>query len=136
MVESNIHNIESFRNGIWQWRPYNDCFFDHENRDLGIRISDIDGHVERNGHFLWVEATSKDIVSIGQMRSIKHRVMRGDTVVILFGQTNSPARMTIYRPHSEGRTISCNQQIVWKFFRGWMLWAEMNGYIPAKNWKS
>jgi hypothetical protein len=39
-----------YRESLWDWTPMNDCF-----GDSGIRISDVDGIVERNGCFLLLD---------------------------------------------------------------------------------
>ncbi len=132
--QSNIRNIEHFTKAFWQWAPYNGCFISKEGQATGIRISDIDGHVERKGHFLWIETTRNESISFGQMRSIKRRVARGDTIVILQGAPNHPEFMTIYRPYEDHpRRYPCNQHRVEMFFRGWMLWAEANGFVDPRK---
>lgn len=131
---SNIRSVEKFRQAFWEWAPYNSCFISAEGQATGIRISDIDGHVERNGHFLWIETSEKQDISIGQMRSIKRRAARGDTVVILQGKPNAPEFIQIFRPYEENsRRYVCDAKMVAVFFRGWMLWAELNGFVnPSK----
>ena len=132
--QSNIRNEDHFKEGFWEWSPYNDCFKSADGQPTGIRISDIDGHVERNGHFLWIETSQKSLISIGQRRSIKHRILRGDTVVIIQGKPNQPTRMIVHKPHdAKGTEYEGNERRLWRFFRGWMLWAEANGWIEPKH---
>jgi hypothetical protein len=129
---SNIRNSEKFINGFWDWTPFNECFFDKNNADIGIRISDLDGHVERNGHFVWIEATEKQTLTPGQWRSLEHRIVRGDTALILYGEPNQPREAKVWRPHQahQGLPIQpCTIERIKYFLRGWMLWAEANGWV-------
>lgn len=50
-----------YRESLWDWTPMNDCF-----GDSGIRISDVDGIVERNGCFLLLDG--KRVNRQGQRR--------------------------------------------------------------------
>jgi hypothetical protein len=75
-----------YLNTMWDWSPYNDCF-----GDSGIRISDIDGIVERNNHFLLLDG--KRVGRRGQrdmpdgQRKLYRRVARsGWTVMVFHGQ--------------------------------------------------
>ena len=126
---TNIRDIEKFRRAAWDWTPFNNCFRGIDGEATGIRISDIDGHVERKGHFLWFETTSKDTITRGQMLSIRHRVIRGDTAIIIMGKPNEPTRMHVYYPHSEApvRYQSVTTAIIWRIARKWFLWADANG---------
>ena len=53
-----IKNLEAFVENLWDWGFLDECF-----PGTRIRVTDIDGLVERNGHFLLIEAKSpgKDI---------------------------------------------------------------------------
>jgi hypothetical protein len=70
---------------LWDWSPFNDCF-----GDSGIRISDLDGMVERNGHFLILDgkrvnpAGEREIRN-GHRRLYKRSAIRGDTVIVFHG---------------------------------------------------
>lgn len=59
---TNIRDIDLFKEGIWDWTIFNDCF-----SPSNIRITDIDGLVERHGHFLLLEGKKEDIeIPLGQ----------------------------------------------------------------------
>ena len=116
---TNIRDIEKFRRAAWDWTPFNNCFRGIDGEATGIRISDIDGHVERKGHFLWFETTSKDTITRGQMLSIRHRVMRGDTAIIEYGWVMGwDSDGAAYDAHgSEILVLQCSPegwQIIWR----------------------
>jgi len=46
----NIRDMDKYRNTFWDWTLLNNCF-----GDTKIRVTDIDGLVERHGCFLLIE---------------------------------------------------------------------------------
>lgn len=83
----NIRDPEKFLDTLWDWTPLNDCF-----APTKIRVTDIDGFVERHGKFLVIEAKLPDNdVPTGQ--AIMFDAMRATglfTVFIVWGETNAP----------------------------------------------
>lgn len=47
----NIRSVASYMRGLWDWTFLNVCF-----AGTRIKVADVDGIVERRGHFLWLEA--------------------------------------------------------------------------------
>lgn len=84
---TNIRNQNVFTQSWWDWTPYNSCF-----EGTNIRISDIDGIVERRGHFLWIE-TKRPGEEITKGQDIIHKALI-DTgsfcVLLLWGEVNEP----------------------------------------------
>ena len=71
---------------IWDWSPYNECF-----GDSGIRISDLDGIVERNGHFLFLDGKringrGERNYSRGQYKLYRQLALFGCTVIVFHGE--------------------------------------------------
>jgi hypothetical protein len=128
---TNIRNEENYINSFWDWTPMNDCFLTFDGDWTGIRIGDIDGEVERNGHFLQIETKQVgEIIPLGQIRRIRARVNQGDTIIILYGEPNVPQEMELYKPHQiHAVVIDCagDIEIVKRIIRGWFLWADANG---------
>src|SRR5215831_4615524 len=134
---TNIRDQEKFLQSIWDWTPFNDCFIRADGSATGIKISDIDGHVERNGFWLRIETTEKSDVTQGQIRSIKRDVARGTMVIILIGQPNKPSEMRVYRPFSSEPRVVIERVLWWAWVavRGWFLWADANGHIDPRGLK-
>lgn len=66
----------------WDWTPFNECFAPSR-----IRISDIDGVVERNGHFLFLEGkTDGAVLPRGQAILLgRLGLLPGATVCLFYG---------------------------------------------------
>ncbi len=74
-----------FREQLWDWAFLNDCF----GRST-IRVGDLDGIVERHGHFLILDGkhlgrTQCRAVSEGQGRLYKRLAVAGGTVLVFHG---------------------------------------------------
>lgn len=77
-----IHNMEAYTKNLWDWGFLDECF-----GATRIRLTDIDGIVERNGHFLIIEAKSlgKEIPT-GQKIMFDHLTKNPNwTVLIIWG---------------------------------------------------
>lgn len=85
-----IKNRNAYRDAAWDWDFLDECF-----KGTNIRLSDIDGVVEHNGRFLFIEAkpTNKRL-SIGQ-EILFTRLARlsAVTVLILWGANGNPVKM-------------------------------------------
>lgn len=87
----NIRNIEEYTRSIWDWGWLNPCF-----APTPIRVSDIDGVVERGGHFLFFEAKgirpSGDKVDMGTGQRIMHDALMATgrvSIITLWGKSNN-----------------------------------------------
>jgi hypothetical protein len=83
MTERNIRSVASFMRSLPDWTEFNDCFAPSR-----IRISDIDGIVERNGQFLVLDLKHPN-ATLNQGQTILYRQLakKGFTVVVVFGTT-------------------------------------------------
>jgi hypothetical protein len=130
-MTANLRSEENYVNSFWDWTPLNECFVTADGNWTGIRIGDIDGEVERNGHFLQIETkrVGQDI-PLGQMKRIRARVSKGDTIIVLYGEPNVPENMELYKPHqTQAIILDCagDIQIVKRVIKCWFLWADANG---------
>jgi len=83
MADRNIRSVASFMRSLPDWTEFNTCF-----EPSRIRISDIDGIVERNGHFLVLDLKHPNTtLNTGQRILYQQLVRKGFTVVIVFGTT-------------------------------------------------
>lgn len=86
----NIRSIPAFVRGLWDWTFLNKCF-----ASTNIRVSDVDGLVERYGHFLVFESkperyTGDYTVKLGQRITHKQLCRTGVfTVIVVWGTTDT-----------------------------------------------
>jgi len=83
----NIRDVKKFRETFWDWTPFNECF-----SPTKIRITDIDGAVERGGYFLFIETKLPgEEIPLGQqlMYDALARLPRCQ-VLMIWGQPNNP----------------------------------------------
>lgn len=108
-----ITNKDKYRDAAWDWGILMDCF-----GDGNIRPSDIDGIVEKNHHFLFIEAKPRDKeIATGQAILFQHlaRLPRV-TVLILWGNVDDP---TVMETVGLARPQSCSLEDVRHFCGVW-----------------
>jgi len=110
-----INNLEAFVGQLWDWAILDGCF-----GETRIRPSDVDGIVERNGSFLFLEAKGPDVgISAGQIRTFRALAVRGDTVIILWGNPGQPEYMMVLSPDGTTPRIPCNLADVRSLVADW-----------------
>jgi len=114
-----INNLEKFISGLWDWAILDGCF--GESR---IKPSDIDGIVERNGHFLVLE-TKDSGASLPKGQEIMFKRMAETglfTVMIVWGKTDQPERLRVI--HKKGdRDIPCDIELLRDWVDRWYKYA-------------
>lgn len=81
-MQRNIRSLASVARALPDWTIFNDCF-----PNTSIRISDIDGVVERHGRFLFIEKKPVNgSIPFGQDLMYRRLVEASDrfTVIVLF----------------------------------------------------
>lgn len=88
-----IRNLDKYVANLWDWGFLDGCF-----SGTRIRVSDLDGIVERNGEFLVIEAKSAGApIPKGQAIMFERMVRTGrHTVFVFWGQPSTPERMRVY----------------------------------------
>jgi hypothetical protein len=88
-----IRDVEKFLAGIWDWGFLDQCF-----EGTKIRVTDIDGFVERNGKFLVLETKQKGVAIPNGQRIMFENMQKTGlfTSVILWGQKNAVEDMQVY----------------------------------------
>jgi len=88
-----------YRETLWDWSPMNDVF-----GSTGIRISDCDGIVERNGHFLLLDGKRPCLngnreIKDGQRRMYIRFAKNGGTVIVFHGTPPTTVQwVRVWRP--------------------------------------
>ena len=87
-----IQDRDKYRDAAWDWDILDGCFGKGK-----IRPSDIDGVVERNGHFLFLEAKPQGKeLGTGQRILFERLAAKPDiTVLVLWGEKEQPEEMWI-----------------------------------------
>lgn len=89
----NIRDMQKFVSAICDWGPLNDCF------QGKVRISDIDGMVERNGFFVFLEQKGAQMqIPVGQDIALSRLAqIQQFTVLIIFGNLDQEHGLEIRR---------------------------------------
>lgn len=114
-MATNIRNADSYMGSFWDWTAYNDLF-----SPTKIRISDIDGVVERNGHFLYIETKSPGAeITTGQRIMHDAWIKKGDSVLVIWGDANRPERACLRWRGKAWEYSPCNESTVREIIRRW-----------------
>ena len=124
-----IHNLSAYVAALWDWGFLDGCF-----ANTGIRVSDIDGFVERNGWCIAIETKGPGkSVPNGQRRMFAALVDKGFTVLVIWGKPNKPERMQVWYPHrkkAEDPTPATLEDIA-DIVARWFRWADANGNVEG-----
>ena len=89
-----IYNLDKFVASLWDWGFLDKCF-----GTTGIRITDLDGFVERNEQFLLIEGKGAGVrLPQGQIRAYRALAKKGFTIIIIWGEPNKPHQMALWLP--------------------------------------
>ena len=113
---TNINNQQHFIESFWDWTFLNDCF-----GETKIRVTDIDGLVERNGKFLLIE-TKMPSSPIPMGQSIMHKglLKTGSfTIFIIWGKPNATEEMQVITTAKDHGIRKANNDTVKKMVKAW-----------------
>lgn len=117
---SNLRSRERYAERAWDWEPLNGCF-----GGTRIRVSDLDGIVERNGRFLVIEAKPINYrISGGQAMLFSRLAALPDLafhVLVLYGEPPFDVEaMQIWPRDPKAATVADVQDFVSR----WFAWAD------------
>jgi len=144
-MDRNIRSVASFMRSLPDWTEFNDCFAPSR-----IRISDIDGIVERNGQFLVLDFKHPNAtLNTGQRILYQQLARKGFTVVVVYGTTTNDvpsenlrsgaeamivdvgiiivARLCIVRANGTMEEKDATNKDLWNFIRNWYCIADRRG---------
>lgn len=89
----NIRNPNLYLSSFWHWENFNDCF-----EDTNIRITDVDGLIERKGHFLLLETKLPGVdVPKGQAILFDAIIKQKNwNVLVIWGKTDMPRHWKLW----------------------------------------
>lgn len=113
----NLRDRDNYRDGAWDWEFLNSCF------NWGIRPTDIDGFVERNGYCLYFEAKrASEALKGGQKRALAHLARQPkNTVLVIYGDPNKPVAMEHL---GYGEKVAATEADIIEFVSAWYAMAE------------
>jgi len=116
----NIRNIDTYVSQIWDWSFLNDCF-----KQTKIRVTDIDGMVESDGHFLMIETKMPDEpIPLGQDIMFEHFVSSGQNqVLIIWGYRNNPVQAQFWGKNP----FAVNEKGIKAIVARWFEYADTHG---------
>jgi hypothetical protein len=88
-----IRNIDNFVDSLWDWGFLDDCF-----GGTRIKVSDLDGIVERHGNVLILETKSPG-APIPKGQEILFNTLTsqsGFTVLVIWGDANKPVEAQVW----------------------------------------
>lgn len=123
-----INNPERFVAGLWDWAILDGCF-----GNTKIRPTDIDGNVERNNFFLFLETKAPGVeLNQGQERDflalskLEFDGIPRVTVCIVWGKKGKPERAQFYINGETFGTYQCSLKGLREFVSTWFEDAEAN----------
>lgn len=125
-----IKNERAFMDGIWDWAILDGCF-----GDTRITPTDIDGLVERNGHFLIFECKSPGVpVRQGQEIMLNRAVETGFfTAMIVWGEKNKPEKLKVIGRMGNAEVDPCDKDLFRDYVKQWFKYAnqQKQGIVPS-----
>ncbi len=116
-----IRDPEKFCAALWDWGFLDGCF-----GGTKIRVTDVDGFVERNGHYLVIEAKSSG-ASIPFGQAIMFRQMQAGkrhTVILLWGTPPIPEFIQVFGPKGTTQIMPSSQEHLQKWVSNWFEYAD------------
>jgi|SRR3990172_10311647 len=109
-----IHDKQIYMDKLWDWGFLDRCF-----EPTRIRLTDVDGIVERRGHFLLIEAKSpgKDVPT-GQQIMFNHlSAIPNWTILVIWGEApDQPISCMIWGKEKQIASQDTIRQIVSRWF--------------------
>ena len=115
-----IRSMAQYDRGIWDWSILDGCF-----GNTKISPTDIDGCIERRGHKLFIETKLPGVkLPFGQELTLYSLVNDGHTVLVVWGENDTPQRMKIITPFEDGEEKPTDLEGFRSVVRNWFRMAE------------
>lgn len=115
-----IRDLEKYVARLWDWGFLDDCW-----GRTKIRVSDLDGIVERRDHFLVLEAKGIGVnLTTGQRLMFEAMVRTGHFVVlVMWGAVNKPLQAKVFAPEGIKMYDNANRELIRNIAKCWFSWA-------------
>lgn len=120
-----INNPDKYMAGVWDWAILDGCF-----GQTRIKPTDIDGMVERNGNFLFLETKAPGAaLPQGQEIALKQLVRSdGDVVMVVWGEQNKPVQLQVFSLKCpDGKVIDADGETFRRYVKLWYERADAKG---------
>jgi hypothetical protein len=117
-----LHSPNIYNNSHWEFSNFDECF-----EPSKIKLSDIDGIVERRGHFIVLETKKPSVKSlpVGQFRMYNAMNAIGCfTILIVWGNVNSPIRYEIWDENRNKTNKECDMKELCSIIRKWFVFSD------------
>ncbi len=117
-----VRNAHAYLEGVWDWGILRGCF-----GSTKIEPTDIDGCIERKGRKLFLETKQpgKDI-PFGQKMLLDSLVSDGHTVLVIWGERDTPCKIQMMTPYETIDYESANIETLRRLVAQWFDWANGN----------
>lgn len=114
--EMAIKNFEFYNSQLWNWGFLDQCF-----EETKIRVTDIDGFVERNGKFLLIECKSHNApIPMGQNIMFKKMLeTKLFTILLIWGDANKPVRCELWTNDKQYKYDHADLIFIQRLVHGW-----------------
>jgi len=113
-----LYNPEAYeKSKLWKFENFNECW-----EPTNIQMSDLDGIVERKGHFLVVEfkQPSVTLLPMGQLIMFQQLNKLGCfTILIIYGEPNIPERYEIWQESGLQEKAECHLDGIKFLMKNW-----------------
>jgi hypothetical protein len=116
-----IQNREAFIASQWDWAVFDGCF-----GDTRIHPTDVDGLVERNGKFLFLETKLPGTaIKMGQEIMLKNLASQKNfTVLVIWGRPGMPVKVRIISDNFDKIIETANLNELRRIVKKWFSYAE------------
>lgn len=118
-----INNMAAYMAAVWDWSWLQGCF------GQTIKVSDVDGMVERRGNFLMLEGKKGGVVSVGQRIMHEQWVKNGGSLIVINGMDHQDTNMIVTAsggPWSAPIVTQGGRDVVRRLCSDWYQWANTN----------
>jgi hypothetical protein len=124
-----IRDEEDYLETVWDWGFLKPCF-----AGTNIEPTDIDGFVERNGNFLYIETKKPGIkIPLGQRIVFRRFTKSGSAVLVIWGHRNKPEKALLLFGKDKYKHDPANEETIIRIVSRWFVWANKN---HIEDWDS
>lgn len=124
-----IQNKKAFMGALWDWGFLDSCF-----GNTRIRVSDLDGMVERKNRHLVIEGKGPGVpVKKGQEILFASLVKKGFAIIVIWGNPDKVEQMSVWYPNELAPCPirAANNDDVKNVVRRWFVCANTNTKFEA-----
>lgn len=125
-----INDPQAYVAGVWDWAILRGCF-----GETRIEPTDVDGFVERNGRFLYLEVKRPGAsIPFGQRLTLEALQRTGlFTVMVIWGPTNQPQRIQVFSPAGISNPMPCDLVLFRRAVGAWFAQANARQDIRLRS---